>query len=242
MKVATVNIRNTPDLSRAKVRKCARSIRTNGVAIAGLQEIVEDQDVADVLAGLGIHYDMINQSTHEPIIFDTKVLRLADSMECPPGFQNRGVLRFHPGYKNIPTPFHNGTWGIFKHVQAPEIPPFVFFNGHFINKAWNGRERNPEKLAERKDLWWEGYDTSQWAINNFRKAGLTVVRCGDYNRSLKAMPLFNPHEVPVAVHRIDGIYISKGRGRKVADFTVGTHEIVNNPSDHDMVIGSVTFK
>jgi hypothetical protein len=118
----------------------------------------------------------------------------------------------------------------------------VFFNGHFINKAWNGRERNPEKLAERKDLWWEGYDTSQWAINNFRKAGLTVVRCGDYNRSLKAMPLFNPHEVPVAVHRIDGIYISKGRGRKVADFTVGTHETVNNPSDHDMVIGSVTFK
>src|SRR5688500_2056693 len=103
MYLGSHNIKNNPDIPRAEVVKCGRIIRRNCV-VAGLQEIGEGQDVEDVMTGLGDGWDIINESTPCPIVFQPAYVRLANSSELPRGYHQRGITNFHKGDSSIPTP------------------------------------------------------------------------------------------------------------------------------------------
>ena len=240
MYIATHNIKNNPDMPREKVVRCAQIIKQKCVA-AGLQEIGEGEDVEDVMKGLGPEWDIINESVSTPIVFNTNILTLANARELPPGFQHRGIHRFHRGNARIPTPPRYETFGIFKAVGHPHITPFVLSNGHLINKAWNGRERNEQILRARREYWHEGFDEWQWCVNTYRKAGLTTIITGDFNRLLSGIPPFNAAQFTVATKGIDHIFISKGRGPKADRYHInhGKVKIVNTPSDHPLLVGNV---
>lgn len=242
MYIGSHNIKNNPDIPREKVVKCAQIIRQKCI-VAGLQEIGEGEDVEDVMFGLGSGWEIINESTPCPIVFRTDQVRLAKASECPRGFQYRGIHKFHPGDASVPSPGRYETFGIFKLINYPALNPFVVSNGHLINKAWNGRERNAKNLARRRELWWLGYDEWHWNVLNYRKAGLTTVWMGDFNRSLRGIPQFTPAQQTVASHDIDHIFIAKGRGHKADRYSIRPHQAkpVNTPSDHPLLLGNISL-
>lgn len=242
MYLGSHNIKDNPDIPRAAVVKCAEIIRQNCI-IAGLQEINEGQDVEDVMFGLGPGWDIINESTPCPIVFKTNRVRLANANECPRGFQHRGIHKFHPGDDSIPTPGRYETFGIFKLLEYPRVNPFNVSNGHLINKAWNGRERNAKKLARRRELWLLSHDEWHWNVLNYRRAGLTTIWMGDFNRSLRSIPQFTPAQQTVASHGIDHIFVAKGRGPKADRYKIYDNraKTINTPSDHPLLLGNISL-
>lgn len=243
MYIGSHNIKNNPDIPRADVVRCAEIIRQKCI-IAGLQEIGEGEDVEDVMTGLGPGWDIINESTPCPIVFKTSHVRLANSSELPAGFHPRGIHQFHKGNSTIPTPGRYETFGIFKLLEgSSNLAPFAVSNGHLINKAWNGKERNPSILAKRKDYWYQGYDEWQWSVNTYRRAGLTTIWMGDFNRLRNGISLFTPMQATVASHGIDHMFVAKGRGPKANRYHVRPAKAkhINTPSDHPLLLGNISL-
>jgi hypothetical protein len=237
-RVGIHNVQNTPDIPRADVVKCGRITR-NKCDVALLQEIRDGHDAEDFKAGLGSEWEMRVVQTPNPIAFRTDKFELTPERELPPGFSNRGYLRMHPGDGDIPTPPRFVTWVILSFVGRPSVPPVAFVNGHLINKAWNGREKDPAILQQRRELWYEGYDEWQWCVNNFRKHGLTVLWGGDYNQI--GNHVFNLRQDFIGKGGIDQLYVSRGRGPKAAKYRYGDKKEYNTPSDHNLLVVPVNF-
>lgn len=235
--IATLNIQDIPDIPRKDVVQCAKIVKQHA-DIAMYQEIREDQDVEDVRSGLGPDWRLVNVSSFNPIGFDSRQFRLTPERELPPGFHNRGVIKLHDGNPKVPTKSREATWVILSAVERPNLRPFIVSNAHLINNAWNNQEKRPLIKALRKELWIEGIDEWQWHINNFRRHGYTTIWGGDLN-CIHA-PNFNAKQVPVARHRVDQIFIARGRGPKAINYKVyGDRKIIDTPSDHKLLVGHV---
>jgi hypothetical protein len=242
MYLGSHNVKNNPDIPREKVVRCGQIIRQKCI-IAGLQEIGEAEDVEDIMTGLGPGWAIVNESTPNPIVYRTDKIALARPRECPPGFQPRGYHRFHKNDPSIPTPTRLESWGIFKLLTSPGLAPFVVSNAHLVNKAWNGRERNQTTLGLRRYYWYEGFDEWQWSVNNFRRAGLTTIWMGDFNRILNGIPQFTPAQQTVASYGIDHMFIARGRGPYADRFYVRPNKSkrINTPSDHPLILGNISL-
>jgi hypothetical protein len=162
-------------------------------------------------------------------------------MECPPGFQSRGILKLHDG--NNFTPGRQLSWIITKDPMRPQMPPVAWINVHLQHRAWNGKERNKERLAIRREFWWAGYELSQWVFVNFLKHGVTSVIMGDWNRRKTEVPKLTPRQEHVAGLGIDSIYVAKGWGPKAARIKVYSEraKMLPTPSDHPLVVGNLQF-
>lgn len=235
MYVATHNIWDTD-----KADVIGKTVAKNSVLCA-VQELGErdNGEYEKFLEGLGSDWTLANESSKVPFAFNTCHLRLATSMECPPGFQHRGILKLHDG--NDFTPGRQLSWIITKMVHYPALPPVAWINVHLQHRAWNGKERNPTKLAIRKELWWTGFEISQWTFVNFLKHGVTTVIMGDWNK--KRIPPLTPRQLYVAGEGIDKIQAAKGWGPKAAKVKAfpAREKRINTPSDHPLIVGNLQF-
>lgn len=237
MYVATHNIWDTD-----KACRIGRQVARNSV-LCGVQELGEgpkgEVEYTAFLKGLGPDWSIINAGSKTPFAFDNTRLRLADPRECPPGFQFRGILKLHDG--NDFTPSRDLSWMITKDLSYPNLPPVAWINVHLQHRAWNRKERNPRKLTIRKELWWQGYEQSQWVFVNFLRHGLTTVLMGDFNK--KIVTPFTPRQLMVAGTGIDKIVIAKGWGPKAAKFKVhyAREKRIDTPSDHPLIVGNLQF-
>ena len=237
MYIATHNIWDTD-----KADVIAKKIKQESVLCA-VQELGErdNGEYEQFLSGLGHCWYIANESSKTPFVFNTRYVRLAEARECPPGFQNRGVLRLHPG--NDFTPSRDLSWMITKDVIRPNLPPVAWINVHLQHRAWNGKERNKQRLEIRREFWWTGYELSQWVFVNFLKHGVTTVIMGDWNRRRVMVPTLTPRQYHVAGEGIDSIYVAKGWGPRAARVKVFQEKAksIPTPSDHPLVVGNLQF-
>lgn len=239
MYIATHNVWDTD-----KADVIGRKVARNSV-LCGVQELGEgpkgEGEYLKFMKGLGPDWEVVNLSSKTPFVINGKCLRLADPRECPPGFQNRGVLKLHDG--NDFTPSRDLSWMITKCENQPNIPPVAWINVHLQHRAWNGKERNPKKLEIRREFWWTGYELSQWVFVNFLRNGLTTIIMGDWNRRKTEVPKLTPRQQHVAGLGIDAIYVAKGWGPKAANVKVHADraKMVPTPSDHPLVVGNLQF-
>lgn len=239
MYIATHNIWDTD-----KADVIGRQVARNSV-LCGVQELGEgpkgEQEYLKFIDGLGPNWSTINAGSKTPFVLNNTRLRLADPRECPPGFQNRGVLRLHPG--NDFTPSRDLSWIITKCVTQPKIPPVAWINLHLQHRAWNGKERNPRKLEIRREFWYTGFELSQWVFINFLKYGITTTVMGDFNRRNKTVPKFTPRQIHVTGDGIDSIHVAKGWGPKAANVKVFPDRAkrIDTPSDHPLIVGNLQF-
>lgn len=241
MYIATHNIWDTD-----KADVIGRQVARNSV-LCGVQELGEgpkgEQEYWKFIDGLGPNWSTINAGSKTPFVFNNTRLRLADPRECPPGFQFRGILKLHDGTDF--TPSRDLSWMITKDLSYPNLPPVAWIDVHLQHRAWNGKERDPRKLAIRKELWWAGYEQSQWVFVNFLRHGLTTVLMGDFNRRNKLVPKFTPrqHYVAGTDNGIDGIVVAKGWGPKAANVKVHADKAkrIDTPSDHPLIVGNLQF-
>jgi endonuclease/exonuclease/phosphatase family metal-dependent hydrolase len=242
MYIATHNIWDTE-----KAFEIGRAIRRVS-SVAGIQEVNEQKEtneLEELVRGLGRHWDLVN--SFNPIAYDKRYLRLANSRELPNGFQHRGLITLHPAreYKGeFITGARKLSFGIFKFVRREALPPVAFVNFHLQHRAWNGKERNPEILAIRRENWWDGYEMAQWVVLNMLKHGLTTMWMGDYNRRRATTPKFLPRQQYVAGTGIDFIDVAKGRGPKATKFEVhpNREKKIDTPSDHPLIVGNIQFR
>lgn len=212
--------------------------------LCGLQEFNENpknDEYEDLMQGLGPYWHLVNESVNVPIAYDEGFFKPAEPMACPPGFQNRGVLRLHEG--NHFTPPRYLSWAIFQLKRQPQLPPVAVVNFHLQHRAWNGKERNPEKLAIRRDFWYKGYEQSQWVVVNLLKHGLTTIWMGDYNRRKPQVPVAAPRQFHVAGDGIDQIYMARGYSMGATKFVTypEREKQIATPSDHPLIVGNVQF-
>lgn len=237
MYIATHNIWDTD-----KADVTASKVKRNSVLCA-VQELGErdNGEYEQFMSGLGDCWAIANESSKVPFVYNTRHLVLADARSLPPGFQHRGVLKLHPG--NDFTPSRDLSWIITKFVNYPLIPPVAWVNLHLQHRAWNGKERNARKLEIRRDLWWTGYELSQWVFVNFLKHGVTTTIMGDLNRRNKTVPKFTPRQIHVAGDGIDSIHVAKGWGPKAANVKVHSDRAkrIDTPSDHPLIVGNLQF-
>lgn len=234
LRVGTSNVFRK--LGPSDVRKCGVLARRH-TDICMFQEI-KDDDFEPLSEGLGDEFALLG--AHNPIAFRKSKLRLAVSTELPGGFTYQSWFKWHSGDDKIPTPMRGESRLLLKQVERPKLPVFGVSNGHVINKAWNGREKDPEIRKLRQKLWLESIDDWQWTVNTARRHGITMIWGGDFNRLPSGVPKFNTWQFPVAKHGIDQIYASDGRGDKAARiFRTGDDKVIDTPSDHHMVVGHV---
>lgn len=234
--VGTHNVRNNPDLPREAVIKCGK-ITGDHCDIAGFQEIREDEDFIDISEGLGDRYFLSNTNTSVPEAFRRASYDLANPRRVPNGFSSFGSVLLHdkqPGY----SPARWMSWVILDLAEPVWTAPVVFANMHFINKAWNGEEKDPRIEAERQALWWDSWEAVQMQLTKFRRVGLPVVFMGDFNKI--TVPDFNRHQVWVANAGIDKIGVIPPRGYQATEvFDIGEVGKYNSPSDHSLITADI---
>jgi endonuclease/exonuclease/phosphatase family metal-dependent hydrolase len=236
VKIASAN--TWRKLDYPAVVKCARTAARHA-DIIGFQEINKDDDKDGIIAGLGDKFSVENISIGDPIAFNTEKYRCADRMELPGGFQHRGIIQLSPELDVPHDPARYASYLILKELYRPTLPPVAVFNGHFPNrKPWL---TDPVRIEANRQKWVESFMEFQWRVNTFLKHGLTCVWMGDFNELVENMPQFNPIQQVVSEHRLDHMYVAKGRSDKAANFTINGEYEVNTPSDHHMIVGKLTF-
>lgn len=239
MYIATHNIWDTD-----KADVIGKQVAKHSV-LCGVQELGEgpkgEVEYSKFVRGLGTDWRIVNAGSKTPFVYNSMFIRLAEARECPPGFQNRGIMKLHDG--NDFTPGRDLSWMITKSISYPLLPPVAWINLHLQHRAWNGKERNRRKLEIRREFWWTGYEVSQWVFVNFLKQGITTVIMGDFNKRNKAVPKFTPRQQHVAGDGIDSIHVAKGWGPKAARVKVHADKAkrLDTPSDHPLIVGNVQF-
>ena len=228
--VGTCNIRNNPDLPREKVVRSAEIAAANA-NIIGFQEIREDEDFIDVQQGLTDRFLLMNTDTSVPIAFNKFMFDLANPRHMPNGFNSYGSILLHT-HESF-TPARYVSWvALEDHDDAWDVP-YVYVNTHWINKAWNGEETDPDIEAQRKVLWLDSWEQTQFLLLRFRRAGLPATIVGDFNR--KNVDPFNRQMEWVVDEGIDKIGVIPPRGYRTNEvFDIGETANFNTPSDHDL--------
>lgn len=240
-RLGLANVQNTPDISRARVKKCGE-IAGKAAHVIFFNEIREGEDVNDIQAGLGRGFTLANVSCPNPIAFRKDTFRFTPNRELPPGFQNRGLIKLHAGSSKLPTPARYLSWVILSPVARPNVDPSVWVGVHLINKAFNGKENDPGQERIRRQLWWEGFDETQWCVNNFRKFGLPVIWGGDWNR--RSLPKFNEAQQHVTSnHGIMKSFCANGNHKRtvLVKAVPTARKTIKIPSDKALYVGGVSL-
>lgn len=216
VKALTMNVQNTPDLSRANVRKCGVAV-SGRFGYGGIQELGEaGADRRDVLSGLGNAYAM---TAHGNVNVQTQIAYLQGRSQLGKG----GYVQCVPGGQPYPNPERGF---VFQEFIPEHGPQFLFVVTHMVNKAWNTVP--DEHKALRKQNWNKHYTEMRGWLTLHAQA-MPIVLTGDFNRISFPMPMPNAR-VMAGSGSIDKIIVSLPQGFRLKggqSFTIAT------PSDHD---------
>lgn len=197
MHLATLNVKNNPDMPRRWVREDARRVsaltRTRPLRVVLWQEIGEAEDLADIGSRLWPHRT-IHGDTRQPITVS-------------PGFKvlARGVEPLHQGLARV-SPGRIATWAILAHPH-PRAGRFAVVNVHYVSGAFS----NPGQRGEAwRDLQWDvGHQAVAALVKDLRADGLPVMGGGDFNRR-GDVPDLTPMTRWVAGSGYDHLFLDTG--------------------------------
>lgn len=227
VRVGTANIRNTPDMARAAVRRSAHIVGMHA-DVCGFQEIGEAEDHADVRTGLGTGWKVapLTDTTECPIHYRASLLRLMDPL--PAGIMSSGKQKAHDGLAHI-SPTRFTTWACLQSVRYPAIR-FAVINLHTVSKPF---DKTVARQRWREEMWYIHYAKFAEMANKFNDAGLTVLAVGDFNA------------LPVPKTDKDFVWLFNSTIDKIGRLTGKTPVVLNNvssfdtPSDHRLRVATV---
>lgn len=237
MNVATLNVRNNPDMARPLVRECAAEAK-KVAGVVGFQEIGEDEDHRDLRSVFGDRFSWSNTNSETPQTWPEYTWRKARPDELPEGVTVEGKLLLHHG-KAKTSPNRYLVWvclvRIDKNGGRTSLAPQVFANTHWVSGAWSPRPTLNK--GWRKEMWTQGWFRSQTQIRAFNAKGLSVLFRGDLNRS--AVQKFTETQAWVARAGIDWIaFCPAPRGNR---FRVKYSDTRKTPSDHPLLFVNGTI-
>lgn len=227
MKVASQNVRNTPDLPRVMVRAAARRVsQIKGLSVVFWQEIVEGEDHRDIQDVMGRGWSWVQVDYAIPISYKKKQWHLVET----------GHELMHHGLERT-SPNRLVTWVVLRKVKrfgsAGSRKVVCFMNTHFVSGAWNHKEKRNKEWRQQR--WVEHWVKMRDLVWGFIERGITVIFGGDWNRAI--VRKFHARQRWLVSHGIDKIGVIEAPGgcrvREVRDGTVPT------ASDHDAVWTSV---
>ena len=217
------NIRNTPDLPRAQVRRCARIMKREHVDAASFCEIAEGgQDAHDVREGLTGFFRMVCRRTNAPHAFSRRKFRLV--------WANR--ILANEGDRDVPIGRRFLTEVCLRPRLALRPPKVVWLSIHHVAGAWNGKD------PSRQPLWHDQDDLLRSRVDHYLALGYTVVICMDANRV--KIPKYHPAQVEVwGDGGIDKMIVIPAHGYHVKVLRKWRE---NTPSDHHAIFARLWLR
>lgn len=238
----TANVRNTPDLPRAAVRRCARIVAAHADA-CGWQEIAEAEDHAD----LKEHLPDTRWWWHDaggkevPQSFRKSMWVPAEDSALPAWaspFMLEKISDSIPGvnpdrylaWSFMRRRFHDGT-------LSPHL--ICHFNTHWVNGAFSRPGQKAEE--ERVQRFWQGWEKCQGIVERVHDIGtVAIVFSGDLNAAV--VPTFVSSQRwlwTTAIDKMALIDAPDGNGGARLRLVPGSILSVDDPSDHDLRLASI---
>lgn len=221
MRVVTSNIRDNPDLPRAKVRSAAAETATLG-GVALFQEIGEAEDHVDLHRAMGTGWTWANEHLAIPLAFKTKFWQIIEV----------GFEKMHEGLAGT-SPARYIAWAVVKRKRrlarmAKKEKLLAVLNTHFVSGAWSTRYKLNKEW--RKENWNVHYYKMKAKIIDFLGRGISVLFGGDFNRLTVAKFVYT--QKWLVQHGIDKIgFIKAAGGLSVTKVWKSGH--TDTTSDHD---------
>lgn len=229
MWLATLNVRNNPDMPRRWVREDAQRVsaltRTKPLRVVLWQEIGEAEDLRDIGSRLWPHRT-IHGGTRQPITVS-------------PGFRvlETGVEHLHGGLARV-SPGRIAPWAILAHPN-PRVGRFVVVNVHYVSGAFS----NPGQRGEAwRDLQWDvGHQAVAGLVRDFRDDGLPVMGGGDFNRRTE-LPDLTPTTRWIAQAGYDHLFLDAQRVQGRPWWRSDRHQVHRGGlhTDHPLVVAKVS--
>jgi hypothetical protein len=238
----TANVRNTPDLPREAVRRCAEVVAGH-VDVCGWQEIAEAEDHAD----LKVHLPETSWWWHDasgrevPQSFRKSRWVPAEDKELPAWaspFMLAKISDYIPGvnpnrylaWSFMRRRFHDGT-------VSPHL--ICHFNTHWVNGAFSTPGQRAEE--ERVKRFWQGWENCKAIVERVHDIGtVAIIFSGDLNAT--SLPKFVPAQRwlwATAIDKMAVIDAADGQRGARLDLVPGSVLSVDDPSDHNLRLASV---
>lgn len=170
MTLVTANIRNNPDMPRQWVREDTSAVRALGGVLLW-QEIGEQDDRDDLATSLpGSAWEHVQLDTEVPMSFYRANWQVRAT----------GKQLLHVGRAGV-SPSRFLTWAEVSRKDAPEVPPVVVINTHWVSGAFSHAGQDSEEW--RRAMWEVSHTKLSQVVGEFLARGKTVVGGGDYNRT-----------------------------------------------------------
>lgn len=207
MRVATSNLRNTPNLPYRQVLHDVRAIWRWFATwhLIGWQEIAERQDDAAIkkVFSWAAGYRHLFTLRDTPISVRRLIWRVTDH------YWNRA----HGGLAGI-SPARGYSVALLKHRFRRRLDEIAFICTHMVSKAWPepGQADNVTRLDWRQKHWWEHWEEMLEHIEMLRRRGITCILVGDLNIDLDELPDLPPGAFIAAHHHYDYIIVFPAAG------------------------------
>ena len=217
----TENVKSNPTMPQSHVLHDVRAGASLGDVVLW-QEISPPRYKAAV-EGLPDRWRTVQESTEDPISFDTRVWRFVST--------DRALLS--RGRAHV-TPARWATWAVLLNMSTGR--QVVFMNTHYVSSAWNSKPVSHK--AWRKRVWIKEWQNQNEVTDRLSARGLTIMGGGDFNRI--RLPKFDTRQVNLNSGSIDHLWVIPGAIRDVEPGR--TWRDTHLYSDHDAVVASFTVE
>lgn len=186
MKIASVNVKNYPDMPPKFVAADIKKM-TEVASIAGLQEITPGEDSSVVKEALGANWALVGQGHETVIAYRTDNWEAFDP-EFIPFSWRKDMTKVNK---------RSGVVGsAFRSKKRPNLPPFAVVNIHAMVGAYRHSALtlmdNPIS-AKRMVVWHKEFDAYRTVGSHYYQKGMSVFFTGDLNRHLCPTPIKGTH-------------------------------------------------
>lgn len=223
--VCTLNVRNTPDLSRPQVRHDLRTV-AGAAGIHLWQEIAEADDRADLRTCLPAAdgWTHVETDTEDPISLNHRFRVL-----------EHGQRFMHAGLDGI-SPARYATFAIVRRTR--KLAPFAIVNTHTVSRPF---DEGADRAEWRKTMWHQHRRRMTTLIDELLSEGHSVLVGGDFNAS--SIGQLHPGQKPVMRDRLDHLlWINATAGAHLDRVTrkrrLGTDDLF---TDHPALIARLTL-
>lgn len=180
-RIVVGNERDNPDLPRVQVVEDFRTIeRLDGdiYMINEVREIEDHEDLRKVFPDSEWYHPFLNMNAI--LIRKRKFI-----------IRNCTTRVFHPGEAGFtPKRYVNGVE--YRRRHYPGLPWTAVTCGHLINRAWNGKEKDPAVEERRRELWRKGWRVWDDLADEYYRRNISHFFGGDFNRL--AVPKFRENQ------------------------------------------------
>jgi hypothetical protein len=180
MRLGTANIKNFPDMVKAKVVADGKTMASL-TDMWGQQENNPDEDDPAIMQALGTEWAIAHGSTDVPVYYKHERFRVTGMRTIQ--------MPFKPELPLTPRPrLLTGT--TFALTEREGVPPWVVINCHLIAGAYNG-DNAPADTKRRKRQWDIEWGCVRSFVEDYKRKGLTVFLLGDFNHPRPPKPTAN---------------------------------------------------